>query len=179
MYHFTKYRILIGAVILLTAINIAILITLGFHHIKDNQPMVGPVEPKKQAEVLSRELNLTPDQEKQFQELRQSYFLQTQHNKRELREKYRAVMEELSSTSLNKALLDSMVREIGKLHMEQQYATIDHFLTLQSLCTDEQYHKLQQHLIRMMNNEQRHRSEPMRRNRRFDQSQRIDSLRNN
>ena len=179
MNYFTKYRILIGAVILLAAINIAILITLGFHHIKDNQPMVGPIEPDKQGQMLARELNLSPEQEKQFQELRQSYFLQTQQNRIALREKYGAIMGELNSTSSNKALLDSMVKEIGKLHMEQQYATIDHFLTLQSLCSDEQYHKLQQHFMRMMNNEQRHRREPMQRNRRFNRSQRIDSLRNN
>jgi Spy/CpxP family protein refolding chaperone len=175
MNYFTKYRVLIGAVILLAAINIAILATLGFHHITPKETETPAVEPVQQGSQISRELKLTREQNNQFHKLRQNYFLQTKENRNALRQNYDLIMEELSTASPDKILLDSLAQQIGKLHVEQQRATIDHFLTLQSMCSEEQYQKLQQHFKRMKNPEFRQRREMMQKNRRYNRTNNRDS----
>jgi hypothetical protein len=61
-----------------------------------------------------------------------------------LQENYRIIMKELSTPTPNRQYLDSIAQEIGRLHVEQQQATIEHFITLSQVCTPEQYEKLQQ-----------------------------------
>ncbi|MDD2278907.1 MAG: periplasmic heavy metal sensor [Bacteroidales bacterium] len=175
MNYFTKYRILIGAVILLAAINIAILATLGFHHIAVKKDQASSPESQQQGFKIARELDLTAEQNDQFHQLRQSYFLQTKENRIALRQNYELIMEELSTANPDTILLDSLAQQIGKLHVEQQHATIDHFLTLQSMCSEEQYQKLQQHFKRMKNPEFRQRREMMQKNRRYNRANRPDS----
>lgn len=176
MNYFTKYRILIGAVTLLAAINIAILATLGFHHISPKETQTPSSEPKQQVNQIARELNFTPEQNEQFHNLRQIYFLQTKENRVALGQNYKLIMEELSLANPDKVLMDSLVNQIGKLHVEQQHATIDHFLKLQSICSEEQYEKLLQHFRQMLSPKQRHRRENMQRNRRFNRANRPDSV---
>jgi Spy/CpxP family protein refolding chaperone len=175
MNYFTKYRILIGVVILLAAINIAILATLGFHHITPKETQTPPPEAEQQGIRIARELNLTPEQNKMYHNLRQTYFMQTQENRIALQQNYGQIMNELSSPNPDTVLLNSLALQIGKLHVEQQHATIDHFLTLQSICSEEQYKRLQQHFKRRMNPEFGHRRGLMHRNRRFNRANRPDS----
>lgn len=176
MNYFTKYRILIGAVILLAAINIAILATLGFHHIAPKETQTPLTEPKQQVSQIARELNFTPEQNELFHSLRQTYFLETKENRAALGRNYELIMEELSAANPDKATLDNLAEQIGKLHVEQQHATIDHFLKLQSICSEEQYGRLLQHFKQMLSPKQRHRRENMQRNRRFNRANRPDSV---
>ncbi len=175
MNYFTKYRILIGAVVLLAAINIAILATLGFHHITPKETQTSLPEPKQQVNQIARELNLTAEQNELFHSVRQTYFLETKENRVALGRNYELIMEELSTANPNNTILDSLAEQIGKLHVEQQHATIDHFLTLQSICSEEQYGRLLQHFKQMMSPKQRHRRENMQRNRRFNRANRPSS----
>ncbi|MDD2197849.1 MAG: periplasmic heavy metal sensor [Bacteroidales bacterium] len=179
MNYFTKYRILIGAVILLAAINIAMLATLGFHHIAPKEPQTPLPEPKQQVNQIARELNFTAEQNELFHSLRQTYFLETKENRTALGRNYELIMEELSATNPDKVILNNLAEQIGKLHVEQQQATIDHFLKLQSICSKEQYESLLQHFKHMMGPKQRHRRENMQRNRRFNRANRPGSENNN
>jgi Spy/CpxP family protein refolding chaperone len=166
MNFFTKNRILVGALILMAAINIAMLATIGFHHIPPKKDLrVDPATPGKHMKMVSKELNLTEEQEIVFENLRKEYANENQVIRRQLRENYRKIMKELSAPSPNKQFLDSMAITIGNLHVEQQQATIKHFLTLREICTTEQYEKLQVFFKRMMSRDQMQRQEMQQRNR--------------
>jgi Spy/CpxP family protein refolding chaperone len=175
---FTKNRILIGAVILLGAINLAILGTLGFHYTKPQEP-TNPRESFRNrtnyGKSIANELNLTPEQEEIFETLRQEYFNETQSIRREIQTNHRLIIDELDKENPDRAKLDSLAIAIGQLHEEQQFATIEHFLTLRESCSPEQYQTLQQLFRRampqgqrMLNRDRRHSAEPPR-NRRINE----------
>lgn len=149
---FTKNRLLVGAVILLAALNLATLSTLGFLRVKPKlNPESSDTRPRfNHGKMIASELNLSPEQEAKFETLRKDYAEQTRTNRMSLQENYRIIMKELSTPSPNRQYLDSIAQEIGRLHVEQQESTIDHFLTLRQVCTPEQYEKLQQIFKRNM-----------------------------
>jgi Spy/CpxP family protein refolding chaperone len=154
---FTKNRMLVGAVILLAALNLAILGTVFFQR----KPIAPPPTSfeadrmPRHSRMIAMELNLSPEQEAKLEELRKVYAKQTQDNKISLRDHYRMIMRELSAEIPNEHFLDSVAIEIGRLHMEQQRSTIEHFLTLREVCSFEQYEKLQQIFKRRMFSEPR------------------------
>lgn len=176
MNFFTKNRILVGAVILLAAINLAILGTIGFNFLK---PKDGPFDrpsPERHAKMVSKELNLSPEQEKIFEQLRSEYAQQNQDFRRNLREQYRLMMKELGTEEPNRSYLDSLSQEIAKLHFEQQQATIDHFLKVRESCSFEQYQQLQQMFKRMMARDQMQRKEMMERRHRMERRRFKDTI---
>lgn len=134
-----------GAVILLAALNLATLSTLGFLRVKP-KPSVENSDSRPRfnhGKMIASELNLSPEQEAKFDTLRKEYSEQTRNNRALLQENYKVIMRELSLPTPNRQYLDSISQEIGRLHVEQQQATIDHFITLSQVCTPEQYEKLQ------------------------------------
>lgn len=150
MNNFTKNRILVGAVILLTTVNLAILGTIAFQRIKPHEPIPARESFRDRpnyGRTLANELDLTPEQSERFEQLRREHFEATTYNKRALQKHYRMVMEELSNEVPSRAKLDSLAHEIGKLHEEQQVSTIEHFIELREMCTPEQYQNLQ-HMFR-------------------------------
>jgi hypothetical protein len=160
MNFFTKNRILIGALILLAAINIAMLVTIGFHRMPSKQKNeVERRPPGKHLRMVSEELGLTEEQEVLFKELREEYAKENQIIRKKLRDNYGIIMKELSAPNPNRQYLDSIAQNIGNLHIEQQQATIKHFLALREICSFEQYEKLQEIFKRMMSREQMQRQE--------------------
>jgi Spy/CpxP family protein refolding chaperone len=118
------------------------------------------------ARFIANELNLTKDQEVQFKELRQQYSRQSQESREALGDHYKQIMIELGSPEPNEQLLDSLAKQVGILHIDQQRATINHFLSLRKICSFDQYEKLQELFIRMRNREQMGRREGSPRNQR-------------
>jgi len=167
MNFFTKNRILVGAVILLAAINLAILGTIGFRFLKPNEIPTRPSIRGNHMQFMSRELKFTPEQEIQFEELRNEYFEQNQILRNELRNRHQLIVEELSSPEPNREFMDSVANEIAELHFEQQQATIDHFMKLREICSHEQYEHLQHLFMRMMNREPMNQRDMMPRRNRF------------
>ena len=172
MNFFTKNRILIGAVILLAALNLAILGTISFNYIKFKDGPIDTPSREKHARLVAKELNLSPEQEEIFNQLRNEYAEQNQEFRRSLREQYRLVMRELGSPEPNRQYLDSLSQEIGRLHFEQQQTTIDHFLKVRESCSFEQYQQLQQIFKKMMTRDQMQRKEMMQRRHRMERMER-------
>ena len=174
MNFFTKNRILVGAVVLLAAINLAILATIGFHSIRTKEQVEAPPRQHSRSKMVAKELNLTPEQEVQFEELRREYAEITQQIRSEIRGKYKSIMQELGKPEPNKDALYMMADSIGLLHQEQQKATIEHFLMVREICSYEQFQQLQQLFKRMAPREQMKRREVMqKRQQRVEQRRRI------
>lgn len=175
MNFFTKNRILVGTVILLAAINLAILGTIGFHFLNEKQAVEGVAQRPNNYRMMTNELNLTPEQEKMFQNLRQEHSQQTREIRNKLSEHYRFMMRELGSPNPDRTLLDSMANEIALLHKSQQQATIDHFLKVREFCSPEQYQQLHRLFKRMMSRDNMQRGERMQRRPRFERRRFIDT----
>ncbi|PKP38332.1 MAG: hypothetical protein CVT98_05180 [Bacteroidetes bacterium HGW-Bacteroidetes-15] len=175
MNFFTKNRILVGAVILLAAINLAIIGTIGFRFLKPTEIPAGPPMRGNHMQFISRELKLTQEQEIQFEELRNEYSEQNQILRKELRDRHHLIVKELSSPEPNREFMDSIANEIAELHFEQQQATIDHFMKLREICSYEQYEQLQHLFRRMMNRDQMKQRDMMPRRNRFGRSRLKDT----
>ena len=173
MNFFTKNRILIGGALLLTIINLAVLGTIGFNKMAGKSTADEMPSREKHLKMIAKELNLSPNQEEIFKELRQEY-AQANHNiRRRIRELHKTSMKELGADTPSKAKLDSIAHAIGMLHVEQQQVTTQHFLKLREVCSPEQYQQLQQIFKRMMSREHMNRREMMHRKQR---AERIDAM---
>lgn len=178
MNNSTKNKVLIGVVILLVALNITTLIVLGLKKPAAESSVVQrPRNYNTRTERgfpnrLQQELNFDLQQQEQYNEIREAYHLHTQENRLQLQEMYREMMEELSLENPDTVLLSRLAERIGQLHQEQQQATINHFLSLQNICTPDQYQMMQHHFMRGMrpHNGQRRGMDP--RNRRYQRGNR-------
>lgn len=144
-------RILIGAVILLAALNIAILVTIGFHFVKSKgfEPPPPQME-MRNTKFITDELNLTSEQQEQFKTLRKDFFEQIQTVKREIRATYKASMVELTKENPDQVILDSLSNEIANLHRKHHEITINHFIQVKSVCNSDQQECLKRLFFRMM-----------------------------
>ncbi|NHB67255.1 Spy/CpxP family protein refolding chaperone [Perlabentimonas gracilis] len=155
---FTKNRMLVGAVILLVALNIATIGTIALKQPKPQDSSAREGFSRQRPNLgrsISTELGLTPEQETVFEELRRSYFEENLEIRRAIQAHHRMIMQELDAENPNRVKLDSLAAEIGHLHEQQQLATIEHFVTLREVCSPEQYQNLQKIFRRAMPQNQR------------------------
>jgi hypothetical protein len=110
-----------------------------------------PFNPKRAKEFVAKQLNLNPEQQVQFEQLRAEHMRTSRALREEIRQIHLQVADELGSTEPNEQVLDSLTRQIGALHARQQEITIDHFMGLREVCSPEQQVHLKKMLIRMLN----------------------------
>ena len=155
----TKNRLIIGTLILSVAINLAIIGTMWFYKPKPapNVPSQNEIRRARtdHSQMISNDLKFNAEQEELFGKMRTEYSEQTRNNRIALRDHYSLIMSELTKNEPQRTLLDSLAHEIGRLHVEQQQATINHFITLRKVCSPEQYDQLQRMFTRGMQNGQR------------------------
>lgn len=164
---FTRNRIIVGIAILLTAINLAILGTFGFYHTRkqEYEPQQNVNSQRNPRKMIAREIDLTQEQEGKFETLHKDFVEETRENKAALLDQYNMIMRELDEKNPDRNRLDSLAREIGRLHFEQQQTTIEHFLSLREVCSPEQFKSMQRMFRRNMSNGSRHREMEQRRQR--------------
>ncbi len=152
MNFLTRNKLITGAAILLIALNLALLVTIGLRSIKlwETGPAVEP-SPRKAHEMVTKQLNLTPEQQEQFGQLRKEHFENTLQVRDEILRVHNAIAEELGEEEPNKMKLDSLTQRIGQLRILQQQGTIDHFMKLREVCSPDQRVHLKRMLRRMMN----------------------------
>ncbi len=152
MNFLTRNKIIIGIALLLIALNLALLGTIGIRSIKPREK--GPAEepsPRKAHEMVTKQLKLTPEQQEQFGQLRKEHFENTRQVRHEIQSTHKAIAEELGEEEPNEMKLDSLTQRIGQLHILQQQGTIEHFMKLREVCSPEQRVHLKKMLRRMMN----------------------------
>lgn len=166
MNFFNKTRFLIGAVILLTAINLAVLGTVGFHFARFSKIQQPPLPNDVQrTHFIAKELNLSLEQKEKFQNIRHQFRIDEQSVKNEILENYRRTMQELSKDSLNSKTLDSLANEIGRLHCKHHQMTVEHFRKVKGIATSpEQQEHFRRMFFRMMDRNQADRPRMMNRN---------------
>lgn len=170
----SRNRILVGLVVLLAAVNVAILLTIGFNYARrgnEFRPERKSDSPRElqHTRFLSRELNLNPEQQKVFKSLRDEYMKEVKEVKMNIRNTYRLSILELTNDTPNENTLDSLSNEIARLHKQYHQITIDHFNRVKEVCSDDQQECLRRMFLRMMPMDENHniRSQRMHANRRF------------
>jgi Spy/CpxP family protein refolding chaperone len=172
MNRFTKKQILIGGLILLIVINLAALGTFIYQNYQQERQLPPPPD-KNRVQRDFREHN-GPDRDrfsyffrnkldlndKQFSKLRE--LRRKNHNdqiriRKEIEEKTEEMMKELSSKKPDKKKLENINKEIGKLHMELNKVTIDHFLNLKENLNPDQRKELNKLIERMSKHRKFHR----------------------
>lgn len=148
----TRNKIIIGVAILLIALNMALIGTIGYRFLREPKPLVEePFNPKRAKEFVAKQLKLTSEQQDQFEQLRKEHMHVSKTIRKEIRQIHMQVADELGSSEPSKQILDSLSKRIGYLHERQQEITIDHFIKLREVCSPEQQVHLKKMLIRMLN----------------------------
>jgi Spy/CpxP family protein refolding chaperone len=172
MNFFTKTRVLIGVIILLVAINVAVIGTIGFHfyNAPKELPPVAPNE-LQHAKFIANELNLTPEQREEFKVLRDQFMGEVQLVKREIKNTYKLSMIELSKDAPNNHILDSLSDEIAELHRKHHKITIEHFKKVKQVAvTPEQQEHFKRMFYRMMDRDRVDQYRKIRHGRRIDRT---------
>jgi len=164
MNFFTKTKILIGVIIILSAIILAMLGTMSYHrfesHQRDsrenrenrNDREIG--ENRQPGKYMAKQLQLTPEQIKEFDQLRNKYHSETDVIMKESRDISNKVMEEVFSDNPNKVKLDSLSKKFGELQSKQKQLMYEHLLEIRSKCTDSQQANFKK-LLRKIENHNR------------------------
>jgi Spy/CpxP family protein refolding chaperone len=177
MNKLTKKQLLIGALILLFAVNLAALGTIIYQNYQEQKQVeasnlqdrnIGdpselparqsrrPMEPGAEPgtgrgfeHYIQRRLNLDEAQSQQYQALMR----ETRRNQRaiihEMDRKRDSLMQEIASENSDTTTMNRLAGEIGNLHARLKHNTIEHFQKLRSICTPEQRPALNE-LIRGM-----------------------------
>ncbi len=148
MNYFTKRRILIWIIILLSAINISAVSTIVYHVYfqNDNETFVdeAPIDvPRSRLGRFFRdELQLTPEQHNEFRRLRQQYHQNTWNITHTMRGKRLEILKEMSKQKPDTLYLHQLAKDIGLLHTELKMETCRFYLDMKQQCTPDQQQKL-------------------------------------
>jgi len=177
MNKLTKKQLLIGALILLFAVNLAALGTIIYQNYQEQQQVTAstlreknladpserparhsrrPMEPGAEPgtgrgfeHYIQRRLNLDDQQSQQYEALMR----ETRRNQRaiitRMDRKRDSLMQEIAGENSDTTRMNRLAGEIGNLHARLKYNTIDHFQKLRSICTPEQIPALNEMIRRM------------------------------
>lgn len=141
----SSVKILTVAVVLLLLTNIALVFFMFFRHPK------GPDRRRKDpSEMMVKELNMTPDQQKQFREMKDAHF----QSVKPLFDSMRAEKSTLIDLLKEKEVSDSLFTAYNKNILEKQARidrlTFEHFRKVRTLFTPEQQPRFDSLLRKMM-----------------------------
>lgn len=173
MNYFTKTRVLIAVIVVLAITLLATMGTMVYGYYRQkllaNQFASNPQgRMEQQAQFLSNRLELTPEQEDIFRKSRDKFHTNTVDIKRKIQKVSVDIIIELSAPEPNLELIDSLIKQYGKLHETEKKIMIDHLLEIKSAFTPEQFDKFQEivrhtHRRQMQMHRQRFKNERMRR----------------
>lgn len=139
MNFFTKTKMLIAVIIILSAIILAIFGTMGYHHFKmvkkENIEFRNNQQPGK---FMARQLQLTDDQIKEFDSLRENFRTETNALIKDSRDISRDIMEEIMSDNPDINKLKTLAEKYGKLQEQEKQLMIEHLLDVKGKCTPSQ-----------------------------------------
>lgn len=178
----TQYKVLVAAVILLAALNIATLATLWLrsHSAKKEQTKERVYKPQTTMREpftggIFKNLELTEEQQMLFKTEGRNYHTRTQEHRSELQEIYKLIMNEIGAENPDTTLLNQYIEDIARLHVSQQQATINHFRTIRTICTPEQYQLFHAQFAKRPGNSMRQKREMMRKKQYFEKRNPSDS----
>lgn len=142
-----KYRILIWVIVILLATNLSMVISSFYHKHNSNVAVqikeTTPEMPSQQrTRFFKEQLNLRTDQMDTFRTLNRNFNPTAREITLQLESLRIEMVTELGKEISNGETLDSISKNIGKLHSELKDKTIEYYLQMKEVCTVEQQEKL-------------------------------------
>jgi len=142
----TKRKLLVGALLLLTVINVAGLLTMGYYRFRHFCQMGGPggrgvADIMGQPEFMRRELKLTDEQAAQWTPLREQFHAKLARLRPALQAKRAELVQLVAAPQPDRARIDAVAAEIQALQAELQKECIQHLLDEKKILTPEQQRK--------------------------------------
>lgn len=151
-----RAKIYLWLIVILVVTN---LVTIGsvLYHVYAEKSM--PAKPSEEipaeqrTRFFSGQLNLDTIQINSFRDLNRSFNRTANPITRQLEQLRLEMLNEMTSSDPDTVLLNDLAREIGNLHTELKKATIDFYLQMKTVCSEEQQIKLYQLFQSMLNPE--------------------------
>ncbi len=153
-----RYRILIWVIAILMATNLSMGISFLYHKQQDKKLLERIDEetidlPSQQRTRFFREqLNLEPDQVEIFRELNRNFNRTAWQINHQLERLRIDMVNELGREKPDEKRLVTVTKEIGELHTLLKDETIDYYLAMKEVCTEEQQNKLNELFLSVLHN---------------------------
>jgi len=144
-------RFLKIVIICLLVVNIGTLSFIWLHHGHG-----GPPPPHGRGDVagfLTHELNFSPEQEKQFDQLREEHHHAMEKFQDEGRERHHQLFDLLHASTADSAAIQSAAKGIAENQSQIEVVTFHHFQQVRAICNPEQQKKFDEIIdeaLRMM-----------------------------
>jgi Spy/CpxP family protein refolding chaperone len=136
-----KKNLAILLLVLLTIVNIAALVTFGYHRFFPQMPFPPMERTEPPARFIQKELGLNEQQMKEFESHFDRFRTETKPLVDSLREVRMELNQEIALEQPNTDKLDQLTDEIGKLEIGLQKRMIEHMLEMKNFLTPEQQKK--------------------------------------
>ncbi len=154
MNFFTKTRVLVSIIVVLAALNLATLGTVGYHIIKSRSEKIPEMNRREQpGRFMARQMQMTDDQFNDFERSRADFMKKSNEVMNEIRKTSRLILDEIGNENPDKQKLNEYSITYGNLHMQQKQMMIDHLLEIKAKCTPQQRDHFKQFIKRMENAE--------------------------
>lgn len=136
MNFFTKTKFLVAVIIVLSAIILAILGTIGYQVYQHERFSDDRVRETNQGgRYMAKQLQLTHEQIKEFDSLRERFHDESDKLIRDSRKVSKEIMEEIMSENPDTEKLSTLAKTFGEVQEEQKQMMIKHLLEIRSKCT--------------------------------------------
>ena len=142
MNYFTKNRILIWIVIAAFAINISAIVTILYRVNKEKCRTENGTCHHKSHELFKKELNLTPEQEIQFLEIKKASKLEAEPIVMKMKEQRKMLMNVLFEKTPDTLKIKQISNDIEQSQALLLQYTIKHYLDIKKILKNEQQEKL-------------------------------------
>lgn len=133
MSDLSKIKWLTGFVVLLIVVNVATLGTLWYRPHPPHRQGGGPPP-----DMLREELNLTKDQEQQYDQLRRAHRQKIDAIHKQSRELHDLFFEQLRTAQTSGGTADSLINLMAANSSENEKATFAHLMSVRKICSPEQ-----------------------------------------
>jgi hypothetical protein len=149
----TKYRLLIGLVLILFVMNIATIASLVYHTRQAGKQSAAEktvgrstgqsaAKAEQGAMFFREKLNLDPEQVVRFRDINREYNHAAHIIASDLEQLRLDMVEEMGKTGPDSIRLNAICREIGHYHERLKKMTADYYLKMKSACNEDQQIKL-------------------------------------
>lgn len=170
MNFFTKTRFLLAVIIILSAIIVAMFVTMGYNKYRfnnrqnrwgqENREIRQRQNDKEKAErgrFMAKQLELTQEQMKEFDDLRDKFHKELTLLMDESKQISRDIMEEITSENPDTNKLNALSVKFGETQKTQKEMMIKHLLEVRSKCTPSQQANFRKLLRRIENHDRMYR----------------------
>lgn len=143
MNYFKNRNLFIWIIVILLVINVSAITTIIYHvYFFKSTPPSEFISGERPHKFMKKELNLSPEQEKEFSQLKTEFRNNSKEILELLKENRIVIMEELSKTDPDTAKLNQIADEIGFLHTSLKKKSIKHFIDMKNMCDSGQFVRL-------------------------------------